>query len=209
MEPSPSRATVRKLAVPTLAPVILELLEKYRGSPRVERHLIEYVELGRYRECVKHLLAIATDRSAKQGTRILAIGAIGTVGTSRERQVLLAEISDPQPAVRAALVVALVPEELNRQAAVTALLGLRGDSVRYTIRSIASKLSLADMDATLGALWPLLDNSVVSEETIAHRDVCVTLVIERLGRQGATVPGWFGRGLISSRIPRILAARTA
>jgi hypothetical protein len=75
----PSRATIRKLARPTLEPQVAKLLKKYEGNDLVLEHLLRFVELGRYASCGSAALKMALN-AANPRIRALAIGAVSSAG---------------------------------------------------------------------------------------------------------------------------------
>jgi hypothetical protein len=196
-DPMPTRATVRQLALPELQPVVLALLEEHRGSAHVEQHLLRYVELGHYQDCVDHAMGLAMDGARDAATRMAAISALGAIGSGPALELLLPLASDPNGHVRAAVLEALVPRLLSGKPAVDLLLTIDHERLPF-IRKILDKMATSDIDTALATLLPSLKRQVIDEDSDRQFRLGVGLVISRLGgHRTEPLPEWFPELLLA------------
>ena len=148
-DPSPTFATLKRLARPTLEQHVYSLLDEYKGVSAGERHLLRFAEVGRYRSCLRRAKEVAAQDGADSLARCAAISMIGSVGDPGDKAALKSLTSDADPHVRAQLLTALVPTAMSGPDLISFLVMGGEHDFAYYLSRVADQIGIADLDAVI------------------------------------------------------------
>ncbi len=195
-EGSPTKGTLRQIAKHDIGDAVLRLLGESTGTPRAEELLLRLAEVGRYAAAARHALSLALSPGIDTGVGVVAV-RVASMGTGQERQQLLSLAAHADEWMRLALVQALAPATMNGTALVQLVMSVKDHDVAYLLAHALGKVELADIDAILTGLLPVLESSTIDDRTQAGLTIASRLALSRLTRSNGRVPGWMADLLLA------------
>jgi hypothetical protein len=180
----PTRATIRKLARPSLEPQVAALLQLHEKDDLAVELLLRFVEFGRYRSCSASALQMALNVAASPRVRALAIGAVSSAGDPSNQSSLLSLLDSSDEGIRVALVYALLPDLLKGDCLVRFLAGGGDAFFADAVKTVGAGISVSDLDAALLMLSKPLATNTASDETKSAFEVGVALICLRVAKGG-------------------------
>jgi hypothetical protein len=179
----PTRGTLRKLARPGLEEPVVALLDS-ESDEASQKHLMRWCVLGEYGSAVATALRIAQDAGAPAVLRGRAIETVAACGQPSQRSALLGLLSCKEEHVRAALILALVPDLLSGQVLVDFLADGGEDRFLYTLGEQVSAVGTGDLDALIERLLPSIETACQTADTNRQLGTAVVALAERARRPG-------------------------